>query len=296
MDGPRAEAPDVSVNADFTRYVDARWADLVGGLEDEGVPADVARLAVAETLLASSGSWSRRVRDEQVDVSLWAELRERTGLPARPGEAAPHGVRRADPGDRPEEWLARAMRLRAARRRRGVGRVVIGVVVAAVLAVGWAWWAARPDPPAVRQEVNPLPVIWHARGELHLAEVVVELPAVEEFVADGSGAVARLRSGALIRVDADGHVEVLAEEPSALDRVAAAPLYYPPGRYDVQVQSAPVPGGGWAHLIDSSRRDGPRDAVRQSESGRRALVVCTAEGACGEPVTIVNADGSIRLR
>ena len=74
-------------DTDFTRYVDARWADLVGGLEDEGVPADDARLAVAETLLASRRTWSRRVREEQVDVSLWADLRERTGLPARPGEA-----------------------------------------------------------------------------------------------------------------------------------------------------------------------------------------------------------------
>jgi very-short-patch-repair endonuclease len=36
--------------------------------------------------------------------------------------------------------------------------------------------------------------------------------------------------------------------------------------------------------------------VRQSESGRRALVVCTADFVCGEPRTIVEADGSIRLR
>lgn len=286
----------MTVNADFTRYVDARWADLVGGLEDEGVAADDARLAVAETLLAARSSWSRRVRDEQVDVSLWAEVRERTGLPARPGEPAPHGVRRSDPGDRPEEWLARATRLRAARRRRGAGRVVVGIGVAAVLAAGWAWWAARPDPPEVREEANPLPVIWHARGELHLAEVVVELPAVEEFAADGSGAVARLRSGEVVRVSADGDVEELAQEPSVLDKVAAAPLYYPPGRYDVQVQSAPVPGGGWAHLIDSSRRDSPQDAVRRSESGRRALVVCTVDLECGPPITINDADGSIRLR
>lgn len=286
----------MTVNADFTRYVDARWADLVGGLEDEGVAPDDARLAVAETLLAARGSWSRRVRDEQVDVSLWAEARERTGLPARPGEAAPHGVRRFDLHDTPAEWLARATRLRGARRRRGAGRVVVGLVVAAVLAAGWAWWAARPDPPDVRAETNPLPVIWHARGELHLAEVVVELDAVEEFAADGSGAVARLRSGEIIRIDADGDVEELAEEPSALDKVAAAPLYYPPGRYDVQVQSAPVPGGGWAHLIDSSRRDGPQDAVRQSESGRRALVVCTVDLECGPPITITEAGGSIRLR
>ena len=93
---------------DFATYVDARWPDLVGGLEDEGVPGDRARLAVAEALLAARRSWQRRVRDEQVDVTLWAEVRERAGLPARPGEPAPHAVRPRDPRDGPEEWLERA--------------------------------------------------------------------------------------------------------------------------------------------------------------------------------------------
>ena len=60
---------------DFATYVDARWPDLVGGLEDEGVPGDRARLAVAGALLAARRSWQRRVRDEQVDVTLWAEAR-----------------------------------------------------------------------------------------------------------------------------------------------------------------------------------------------------------------------------
>jgi very-short-patch-repair endonuclease len=36
--------------------------------------------------------------------------------------------------------------------------------------------------------------------------------------------------------------------------------------------------------------------VRQSESGRRALVVCTADFSCSEPRTIVETDGTIRLR
>ncbi len=285
----------MSSNADFTRYVDARWADLVGGLEDEGVPAHDARLAVAETLLASQRSWTRRVREEQVDVSLWAELRERTGLPGRPGEAPPHGVRPVDPSDGPEEWLVEAARRRAGRRRRAARRGVVGVAVFAVLAAGWVWWAARPDPPDVREEANALPVIWWAEGELHLEDVVVELPEVDEFAADGSGAVARLPSGTVIRIDADGDVEDLPDDMSVADEVAVAPLYYPPGRYDVQVQSAPLPGGGWAHLIDSSRRDGSQDALRQSESGRRALVVCPTVSTCAEPVTVL-ASGTLRLR
>ena len=285
-----------ATDADFAGYLDARWADLVGGLEDEGVPADHARLVVAETLLASRRSWSRRVRDEQVDVSLWAEVRERAGLPARPGEAVPHGVRRLDPSDAPDEWLARSDERRSARRRGAARRGLGWLAVVAVLAAGWMWWASRPPPIEVRQEANPLPVIWYAQGELHLEEVVVELPTVEEFVAWGSGAAARLRSGEVVRIDADGDVHDLDDAPPALDETPAVPPFLALGQYDVLVQSAPVPGGGWAHLLDSSRRQGVRDEVRQSETGRRAIVVCTADYSCSAPRTVVEADGSIRLR
>ena len=285
-----------ATDVDFAGYLDARWADLVGGLEDEGVPADHARLVVAETLLASRRSWSRRVRDEQVDVSLWAEVRERAGLPARPGEAVPHGVRRLDPSDAPDEWLARADERRSARRRVAARRGLGWLAVVAVLAAGWMWWASRPPPIEVRQEANPLPVIWYAQGELHLEEVVVELPTVEEFVAWGSGAAARLRSGEVVRIDADGDVHDLDDAPPALDETPAVPPFLALGQYDVLVQSAPVPGGGWAHLLDSSRRQGVRDEVRQSETGRRAIVVCTADYSCSAPRTVVEADGSIRLR
>lgn len=286
----------MTVNADFTRYVDARWADFVGGLEDEGVAPDDARLAVAETLLASRRSWSRRVRDEQVDVSLWAEVRDRTGLPARPGEAAPHGVRPLDVGDAPSEWLDRAEQVRAVRRRRGARRGVAWLAVAAVVVAGWMWWAARPETPPVREEANSLPVVWYSANELHLAHVVVELPGIEEFVSDGPDVAARLRSGEVVRVAADGEVSELDDVPAELDEPTLLPAYQPPGRYSVGIQTVPLPGGGWAHLIDSSSRGERQDSIRQSESGRRALVVCTPDGECGDPVTIVGAEGSVRLR
>lgn len=283
-------------DADWTRYVDARWPDLVGGLEDAGVPADDARLVVAETLLASRRSWDRRAREVQVDVVVWAEARERAGLPARPGEPVPHAVRPRDPRDAPDAWLARAAVLRSDQRRRDLRRGLAGLVAVAVLAAGWAWWAARPEPYAVRAEPNPLPVIWYAQGELHLDDVVVAIPDVESFVAWNSGAAARLRSGEVVRVDDDGDVRGTDDPPETLDDPPGAPPFLALGEYDVLVQSVAVPGGGWAHLLDSSRRDGAQDAVRQSESGRRALVVCTAEPRCGQPVTIVEADGAIRLR
>lgn len=289
----------MSGDTDFTRYVDARWPDLVGGLEDDGVAPDDARLAVAETLVASRRQWTRRVRDEQVDVSLWAEARERAGLPARPGEPAPHGVRPFDPRDTADAWLSRAEAVRTARRWRGARQALAGLVVAAVLAAGWAWWASRPEPPAVREEANTLPVPWYAEGELHLADVVVELPGVEAFVADGADAVVRLRSGDVVRVRADGDVDSDDDPPASLDEPPAAPpvagLASTLGPYDVLLQSVPLADGGWAHLIDSSRRDGAQDAVRQSESGRRALVVCRTETSCDAPLTVL-AGGTVRLR
>lgn len=282
--------------SDFARYVDARWPDLVAGLEDEGVGAADARLAVAEVLLASRRGWERRVREEQVDLVLWAEVRERAGLTARPGESAPHAVRPRDPRDGPEAWLARAEGLRAARRRRGLGRGVVGAAAVAVLASGWAWWAAQPSPPEVREEANPLPVVWYAEGELHLEDVVVELPRVDAFAVDGSGVVVRLRSGEIVRVGAEGDVEPTDEVPAGLDTPASPPPVAGLGRYDVVVQSVPLADGGWAHLIDSSRRDGAQDAVRQSESGRRAVLVCRTVSSCDAPVTVVGGAGTIRLR
>nr|WP_300052613.1 hypothetical protein [uncultured Nocardioides sp.] len=286
---------------DFATYVDARWPDLVGGLEDEGVPGDRARLAVAEALLAARRSWQRRVRDEQVDVTLWAEVRERAGLPARPGDPVPHAVRPRDPRDGPEEWLERAAEVRAARRRRGAGRAVAGLAVVAVLAAAWAWWAAQPEPPAVRAEANRLPVAWYAEGQLHLEDVVVELPDVEVFVADftdgasRAAVVARLRSGDVVRVDAEGEVEPIDEWPAALDAVPVAPPVRGIGPYDVWVESVPLAGGGWAHLVDSARRAGSEDTLRQSETGRRAVVVCPTEWTCQAPAT-VPVGGTVRLR
>ena len=57
----------------------------------------------------------------------------------------------------------------------------------------------------------------------------------------------------------------------------------------------PLAGGGWAHLVDSARRAGAEDELRQSETGRRAVVVCPTEWTCDEPVTVV-AGGTVRLR
>lgn len=287
---------DREPDADFTDYLHARWPRLVAALEAEGVAGDTARLAVAEVLLERRRGWSRLVREEHVDVHVWQAVRERAGLPVTSGAALPD-LPATEPFDGPQDWLPRAAAsLRAGRNRRRRLAVVTLAAAAAVLAA-LAWWDGRPDPPAVREEANPLPVVWWASGELHLREVVVELPDVDAFAAWGDGAVARLGSGETVRVDAGGGVHPIDETPDVLEPRPDPPPVLALGEYDVVVQSVPQPGGGWAHLIDSSRRDaGPNDEVRQSESGRRALVVCDASGSCSPPRTIVGADGSVRLR
>lgn len=287
---------DTSAEPDFAHYLDARWSDLIGGLEDEGVAPDVARLAVAETLLASRGSWRRRVESEQVDRTLWAEIRERAGLPPRPGALAPHAVRPRDVADLPGPWLEEAEVLRRARRRRGVRLGLLAAVVAVVAGTGWVWWASLPPAPAVREEANVLPVPWYTAGELHLSDVVVEVAGIETFVADGDDVVALLTSGEVKVVRADGDVDDLETAPSELSAPSPAiPAGLVGGQYDVVVQSVATADGGTAHLLDSARRTDQGGALRLSETGRRAVVVCDADGSCAEPQTIVTGSQTIRL-
>lgn len=286
-------------DADFSDYVHARWPRLVAALEAEGVAPDAARLAVAQVLVERRRGWARLVREEQVDLLVWEDVRRRLGLP--PARTLPLDVETEPQAlgttDGPQEWLRRAesslRRHRLRRLRRGA--VVLALVAAALAAL--AWWDARPDPPAVRAEENPLPVTWYAAGELHLDEVVVELPGVDAFADWKDGVAVRHTDGRLALVDQDGDVDDLDEEPSPLARPPVAPSYET-GPDDMVIQSVPLPDGGWAHLLDSSRREAFEEGLRMSETGRRAIVTCTAAGECGAPETVV-VEGSttaIRLR
>lgn len=284
-------------DADFSDYVHARWARLAAALEAEGVPVDDARLAVAQAMLVRKRGWKRLVREEQVDLLVWQDARRRAGLPE--ARALPPDVETGPPPpgttDSPDDWLVRARSSlrhgRARRLRRGA--LVLALVVVAL--AGLAWWDARPDPPEVRAEDNPLPVTWYAAGELHLDEVVVDLPAVEAF-ADWQGGVAvRFVGGKLVLVQQDGSVDELDEEPAPLARPFVAPPYQP-GPDDMVIQTVPLAGGGWVHLLDSSRREAFEEGLRMSETGRRALVTCTEAGVCGPPQTVTEGTTAIRLR
>lgn len=282
-------------DADYAAYVQARWPVLVAALESEGVAPDDARLAVAEAFLERRRGWTRRAREEDVDAAVWSDLRERTGLPHHGWERPP--LVDVEPGaaaDRFEDWEERAVDVRRQRRRRTARTVGAAAALALLLVAGLVWWEMRPQPPPVREEVNPVPVAWYAGEELHLADVVVELPGVEAFVADGSGVVARLATGEVVRVDEDGVVSPLAEPPATLDQVPDVPDLVPVGSNAVVLQGVPLPDGGWAYVLHAGRA--PREELRSSEAGQRVLVLCDAARRCEEADLGVPPDAGVRVR
>ena len=113
-------------------------------------------------------------------------------------------------------------------------------------------------------------------------------------MADDDEVVALMTSGEVKVVRADGEVDDLDTAPPELSE-PPVPASLPTGRYDVVVQSVTTSDGGTAHLLDSSRRIEEGGALRLSETGRRAVVVCDADGSCAAPRTLVTGSQSIRL-
>ena len=102
------------------------------------------------------------------------------------------------------------VRDRARQRRRRAVRWTAGGLAAllAVVAIS-TWLGTRPDDPGlpdpvVTEAVNPANVAWYANRLLHLAQVTVELPQVEEMVEVPEGVVYADREGRVVLVDGDG--------------------------------------------------------------------------------------------
>lgn len=284
-------------DADFSDYLQARWPVLVAALEAEGVPPDAARLAVADVLVAHRRDWRRLVAEENVDVRVWQAAREHTGLPPRPGSAPPVtsvAVDASQPVDDSDPWMERAETRRRARRWKAARRWGAGLVAAAVVVAGLVWWGVWDRAPAVRQEANPLPVVWYAGDELHLEDVVVELPDLHSFVSFGEGAAVRRRNGEVVQVHADGAVSPLADTPTELLFAPQLPDYLPFGRFTSVVQGAPASGGRWAYVLDSRRRDS-EDSLQIPVSAHRILVLCDAAGVCQQAESGIPAE-DFRLR
>lgn len=101
---------------------------------------------------------------------------------------------------------------RRAREQRGRRWSIVAGAAVAVAAGVTTWWGIRathpPDAaltvaPTVHAE-NPADVAWFANGELHLDHVTIDLPALQDLVAIGGGAVYADDDGAVVFVADDG--------------------------------------------------------------------------------------------
>lgn len=159
-------------------------------------------------------------------------------------------------------------------RRRRIAVRTVGVLLLVVLA--GVLWSLRPQPPAVAEEPNPLPVPWYDGTDLHLAEVRVTLPDLGAFVPDGDGVLVQW-DGEVQRVEPDGDVSPYSGAVDfAPDTGVEAPALTGSDRL---LQSVEGPGGMTLHLAElhSSNPDAGT-YVRLSETGRRVFLVCRGEG------------------
>jgi hypothetical protein len=236
-------------DAGFHAFVAARRHVLV---EENGGGAD-AEAAVDRALARCRRHWSRLEREDDVE----RRVRELVALEL----------------DRP--------------RRRRIGLRALAVL--ALLFAAAALWSVRPQPPAVAEEPNPLPVPWYDGTELHLADVAVTLPDLGPFVADGDGVVVRW-DGELRRVAADGE---LSSYSGTVDFGPDTSVSTPPlDPQDRLLQSVDGPSDTTLHLVEmNSSNPDAGTYVRLSETGRRVLLVCTPYRCLTRMV-----DAGVRLR
>lgn len=268
---------------DHAAWARLRWHDLVQALREEGLGPDEARRAAAAGLEALRPDWRRLAAEADLDVATWQECRRAAGLAPQPGAVAPTvGRPRDEPpdaADRPDRWLAEA---RGVDRRRA-GRALVLLLGALVVVAGLlAWWGSRPEPPAVREAEQVLPVPWHDGAELHVGGVAVDLPDVDAFARAPDGSVlAREPGGPTWRIGTDGQV-TRDDDASLPDRTVPVPegLMVAPG--DRVVESVAGPDDTTFHVVDS-RAIPEGGFTRQSETGRRTVVACTSTDGRSEP-------------
>ena len=178
------------------------------------------------------------------------------------------------------------------RRRR---LTVLSLLVLVLLGAGAVVVSLLPAPPAVREEANPIPVPWFAEGELHLADVVVDLPGAGAFVAFGDGVVIEDEDGALLLVEADGAVS---DFDRAMPVVAEPDTPAPFADADLsrRLGVAVAPGGVVVHLMEIAAA-GPEAGVyvRLSETVNRLFVVCR-DLRCTTHSRVVVKGRDVRLR
>lgn len=164
--------------------------------------------------------------------------------------------------------VAQAGARRGRRRRRTVGGLVAGAVVAGAV----TWVAVRdsgPDeelgPTVVKRSPNPADIAWYADGRLHLDHVTVELPALAALSELNGGALYADEEGMVAFVAADGDRRLLGHQEPGTAVVTSAAV-------------------GWAAWIDSG--DDGREVVVYDVSTDEVL----AKRAAGADARLVAID------
>ena len=153
------------------------------------------------------------------------------------------------------------------RRRRWWRRGVLAASAVVVVLAGATWITGGVgDAEGVEPANNPLPIPWYADGTLHLSEVTVKLPDVQQVLQVPGGVVV---------VDSKGEVSVVRADGER-DRIGRT---VPGTRVVVEADN------GWVAWADPGNGDPElvvHDTVAEAEVGRRTLSVPGAGG--GQPV------------
>jgi DNA-directed RNA polymerase specialized sigma24 family protein len=170
---------------------------FAAGLEPDQIAAVLARPMV----VVQEEEW-RGVQQLSAGAE-WARLRpggfEPTEVFLDGGDVIP--VRNPPVG----EIVGRAAAARQRRRRGVAGAFAAAVVVLA----GSTWLTTRPSGPQLPEPVvteaqNPANIEWYANRALHLADVTVELPQINDMVQVADGVVYGDEEGLVVQVRGDG--------------------------------------------------------------------------------------------
>ncbi|WP_243059733.1 hypothetical protein [Nocardioides sp. SR21] len=191
-----AEEPVAEEETDdvlLRREIEAELATLTAAQREQRVLRYVAELddeQVADVLERAPGA--ERGRFSEVDYRIARETIE-VSLP-------------------PYDEIVR--RAQAVRRRRG--RIAVASTAAGVLVVaGLTWLATRPEPgpepnePKVEKAKNPIDQAWYGNGLVHLQNVTVEVPQVDDLVEVGGGVIYAGADRVLVRVGPNGELSRL---------------------------------------------------------------------------------------
>lgn len=292
---------------DLAVYLAARWPGLVREAIRLGCPPAEAADATADALSRVRRDWARASRQDDVDALVRSELhaavarRDRTAPEGRE-EAAEELTVLAPPNL--DELGARDR----ARRSRTTRRATAALAVLALVAGAATYLTTRggdeesdDEPAQVRREPNPVDgVFWWSDGELHLADVVVEVDDLRDMTRLGAGVVYGDAAGRVIWTGDDGSQRELGHKdpdvPVAATDETGLAAWYDPRTEQVHVVEASTGNVRTETPVDDAPEVVAVDgevAYLVGEAGARTLSGTTQ--APVSPATLLDVRSRIRV-